>query len=56
MQAKSGILVVLMLAHLVSNTAGGFASGLAGSLAFATTAGLYALSQVTGLESLNPVH
>ena len=50
------LLVVLMLAHLVSNTAGGFAGRLAGSLAFAAAAGLYALGQVAGLESLNPVH
>ena len=51
-----GVFVVLVLAHLVSNTAGGFAGRLAGGLAFATAAGLYALGQVAGFESLNTVH
>jgi len=50
------ILVLVRLAFLVCNAARGLASGLAGGLALATTAVVYALSEVTGLDGLNSLH
>ena len=44
------------LALLVSNTAAGLASRLAGSLALAAAAVLSALAQVAGLDGLNVFH
>ena len=49
-------LVLVRLAFLVSNTARGLASGLAGGLAFAATAVVYTLSEITGLDGLNSLH
>ena len=49
-------LLGLLLAVLVCNTAGGLASGLAGSLALAASAGLNGLLQVTGLYGNNSLH
>jgi len=49
-------LLVAVLALLVSHAAGGLASGLAGSLALAATAGLNALGQVTSSNGLNTFH
>ena len=45
-----------LLAKLVCNTAGGFASGLARGLALAAAAGLESLGQVTGAESFYSFH
>ena len=47
---------LLALALLVSNTAAGLASRLAGSLALAATAVLCAVAQITGLDSLDMLH
>ena len=49
-------LFLCVFALLVSNTAGSFASGLAGCLAFAATAVFNALLEVAGSESLNSLH
>ena len=49
-------LLILVFALLVSNTAGSLASGLAGGLAFAAAAVLYALNEVTGSEGTNSLH
>jgi hypothetical protein len=49
-------LVLVSLAFLVSNAARGLASGLAGGLALAATTVVYALSEITGLDSLNSLH
>ena len=49
-------LLGLLLAVLVSNTAGGLASGLAGGLALAAAAGLYGLLEVTGLYGNDSFH
>ena len=49
-------LSVVVLALLVSNTAGGLASRLAGGLAFAAAAAVYALVQVTSFDSSDSVH
>ena len=50
------LLVFLVLALLVCDTAAGLACGLAGSLAFAAAAVLCALAKILGLQSLNVVH
>ena len=47
---------LLVLALLIGDTAAGLASGLAGSLAFAATAILRALTQIAGLDGLNVFH
>ena len=47
---------LLALALLVSNTAAGLASRLAGSLALAASAVLCALAKVLGLDSLDMLH
>ena len=49
-------LLFVVFALLVCNTAGGLASGLAGGLALAATTVVYALSEITGLDSLNSLH
>ena len=49
-------LLILVFALLVSNTAGSLARGLAGGLAFAAAAVLYALNEVTGSEGTNSLH
>ena len=49
-----GFLVVLAL--LIGDAAAGLACGLAGSLAFAATAILRALTQIAGLNCLNMFH
>ena len=49
-------LVLLVLALLVSNTARGLASRLAGSLALAASAVLCAVAKISGLDSLNVFH
>ena len=49
-------LLILVLALLVSDTAAGLASGLAGSLALAAATILSALAQVTGLDGLDMFH
>ena len=46
----------LVFASLICNSAAGFASRLAGSLAFAAAAVLGALAKVLGLQGLNVVH
>jgi hypothetical protein len=53
---ESVILLFLVLALLVGDTAAGLAGGLAGGLAFAATAVLRALAQITGVQSLNMLH
>jgi len=50
------LLLVLVFALLVCNTAGCLASRLAGCLAFAAAAVLNALSQVTSSKCLNSLH
>ena len=45
-----------LLADLISNAAGSFACGLAGSLALAAAARLESLVQVAGAESFNSFH
>jgi hypothetical protein len=50
------IVQLLVLALLIGDTAAGLASGLAGSLAFAATAILRALTQIAGLDGLNVFH
>ena len=45
-----------LLAKLVCNTAGGFASGLARGLALAAAAGLEGLLEVAGLKRFNSFH
>ena len=45
-----------VLALLVSNTAAGLTSGLAGGLALAATAVLCALAKILGIKSLNMLH
>ena len=45
-----------VFALLVSNTAAGLASGLAGSLAFAATAVLCALAEVASLNGFDMLH
>ena len=47
---------VLVLASLICYAAGGFASGLAGGLAFAATAVLYALCKISGVQGLDSFH
>ena len=49
-------LLVLVLALLVSDTAAGLASGLAGSLALAAATILSALAQVTSFDGLDSLH
>ena len=44
------------LAMLIGNTAAGLASRLAGSLAFAATAILRALTQIAGFNGLDMLH
>ena len=44
------------LALLIGDTAAGLAGGLAGSLAFAATAILRALTQIAGLNGLDVLH
>ena len=46
----------LLLALLIGDTAAGLAGRLAGSLAFAATAILRALTQIAGLDGLNVLH
>ena len=53
---KTELLAFLVFALLVSNSATGLASGLAGSLAFAATAILRALTQIAGFDGLNVFH
>ena len=55
-KAKLLALLLLALALLVSDTAAGLASGLAGSLALAATAVLCAFAQITSFDSLNVFH
>ena len=50
------LLAFLAFTLLVSNTAAGLASGLAGSLAFAAAAVLSAFAQITGFDGLNMFH
>ena len=50
------LLLVLVFALLVSNTARGLASRLAGCLAFAAAAVLNALCQVTSSKCLDSLH
>ena len=50
------LLLVLVFALLVCNTAGCLASRLAGCLAFAAAAVLYALCQVTCCKCLDSLH
>jgi cytochrome c oxidase assembly protein Cox11 len=45
-----------VFALLVSNTAGSLASRLAGGLAFAAAAVLYALCEVTGFKGTDSLH
>ena len=47
---------VLLLALLVSNAARGLASGLAGSLALAASAGLNGLFHILSLNGLDSLH
>ena len=47
---------LLILAGLVGNAAAGLAGRLAGSLAFAATAILRAITQIAGLDGLNMFH
>ena len=49
-------LLRFLLASLVSNTARGLASGLAGSLALAASAVLNGSLEVTGIDSTNSLH
>jgi hypothetical protein len=56
---ESGILSKFLLvafAALVDNAARGLASGLAGSLALAATAGLNGLLNILGLNGLDSAH
>ena len=53
---KTELLAFLVFALLVSNTAAGLASGLAGSLAFAASAILCAFAKVTGLNCFDTLH
>jgi hypothetical protein len=53
---ESVILLFLVLALLVGDTAAGLARGLAGRLAFAAAAVLRALAQITGVQGLNMFH
>ena len=50
------LLLCVLLALLVDNTAGSLAGGLAGSLALTAAAGLGALAQVAGLDRLDSFH
>ena len=50
------LLVVLIFALLVCNTARGLASGLAGSLALAATAGLNSFLNILGFDGLDSAH
>ena len=50
------LVLLCVLALLICNTAAGLASRLAGSLAFAATAVLGAVTQVTSLNGLNVLH
>ena len=53
---KTELLAFLVFTLLVSNTAAGLASGLAGSLAFAASAILCALAKVLGFDSFDVLH
>ena len=50
------LLLFGVLALLVGNAAAGLAGRLAGSLAFAATAVLSAVAQITGLDGLDMFH
>ena len=50
------LLADALLALLVSNTAGSLASGLAGGLALAATAVLYAFLEIACFDSLDSLH
>ena len=49
-------LLLEALALLVGNAAAGLAGGLARGLALAAAAGLGAVAEITGLQSLNALH
>ena len=49
-------LLVVVLALLISNAAGGLACGLARGLALAAAAVLNGACNISGLDSLNSVH
>ena len=53
---KTELLAFLVFALLVSNSATGLASGLAGSLAFAASAILCAFAKVTGFDCFDTFH
>ena len=53
---EESVLLGSLFAGLVSHAARGLASGLAGSLALAATAVLYALCEITGLDGLDTLH
>ena len=53
---KTELLAFLVFALLVSNSAAGLASRLAGSLALAASAVLCAVAQISGFQSLNMFH
>ena len=50
------LLAFLILALLISDAAAGLASRLAGSLAFAASAVLCAVTQISGFKSLDVFH
>jgi hypothetical protein len=58
LSSESGVLSKLLVAFaaLVDNAARGLASGLAGGLALAATAGLYGLLNILGLNGLDSAH
>ena len=53
---KSKLFLKALLALLVRNTAGSLASGLAGGLALAAAAVLYALLEIACFDSLDSLH
>ena len=52
----SVLLAVLVLALLICDAAAGLARGLAGGLAFAASAVLCALAEVTGIQACDMFH
>lgn len=55
-QLSLSIQNLLLLALLIGNAAGGFASALAGSLAFAATTVFGAFAKVLRLKSIDSAH
>jgi len=49
-------LFILVFAFLICNTAAGFASRLAGGLAFATATLFRAFAEIAGIQSFNSFH